>query len=108
MEVDSLVKAREHAKTGKAFWKAKDYEKALKLFELSMQYYIEVLPSKIFCLLFESVTIYFRMNILGDLEPAVASAVKDECEEVLSRAESLKEFLHKGKDEHKAGTSSSK
>lgn len=47
------------------------------------------------------------MNVLGDLEAAESSIV-DESTEVLSRAESLKEYLQKGKNEQKAGKSNVK
>lgn len=42
------------------------------------------------------------------MDSAIESSIISESQEVLSRAETLKEYLHTGKNENKAGTSSVK
>lgn len=46
MEGSDLEKGRKHCQEGKVFMAARDFEKALKQFEFSLQYYIEVLAGE--------------------------------------------------------------
>lgn len=52
MEKTSLAKAREHANDGKMFLKTKEYEKALKQFEFSIEFFLDVLSGKFALLCF--------------------------------------------------------
>lgn len=51
MEKTSLAKAQQHAKDGKELLKLKEYEKALKQFELSIEFFLDVLSGKFALLL---------------------------------------------------------